>query len=478
MKRRRIDSSQVKQILIGLITNKKFLAAMGPITDPALFDTRYAIQIAEWCIDYYKKHRGAPGKDIEAMYQAWAEKDNTDEGDADAVNDFLGELSGKYEKIGASLNLPYLMSTAADYLTLKNVERLENTLADARIHGRTSEALDAVAAFRHVDVGGKDGFNPLKSKSAWKRAFADPMEPLLDYGGDAGKFLNSAFTRESLIGIQAPEKRGKTFWLMEFKHRFIRAGKKVAMFQAGDLSERQYMLRYATRLTQVPMNEWQRREGVLIPRKLSVVQGPDDQPTPEVEYYPQAPYPYAIGPNIVWTKARELMSKRKIPNADTRMMLSCHATGTLNVRKIGTILDRWEQELGFVPDGILIDYVDILEPEYQNKDFRQQVNETWMALSRLRHERNACVVAPTQASKESYGARTQMAKHVTEDKRKNAHVTGMLGLNQTEEEKKQGVQRLNWSIRREAPFHPSDCLWTATCFALAMPMVKSTLYRP
>ena len=30
-----------------------------------------------------------------------------------------------------------------------------------------------------------------------------------------------------------------------------------------------------------------------------------------------------------------------------------------------------------------------------------------------------------------------------------AHVTGMIGINQTYEEKKNGIQRLNWIVRRE-----------------------------
>jgi hypothetical protein len=84
------------------------------------------------------------------------------------------------------------------------------------------------------------------------------------------------------------------------------------------------------------------------------------------------------------------------------------------------------------------------------------------------------VVTATQTDADSYDAKVLKRGNFSEDKRKYAHVTGMVGINQTDREKAEGLYRLNWVVLRELEFSESKCVWTAGCLAIGNPAIVST----
>ena len=98
-------------------------------------------------------------------------------------------------------------------------------------------------------------------------------------------------------------------------------------------------------------------------------------------------------------------------------------------------------------DVVVIDYADLLATDSRD-DFRHRENLKWSNLRGLAQIFNCLVVTATQSDANSYSARTITKKHFSEDKRKLAHVTGMIGLNQTESEERDEEMRLNWVVLR------------------------------
>jgi replicative DNA helicase len=145
------------------------------------------------------------------------------------------------------------------------------------------------------------------------------------------------------------------------------------------------------------------------------------------------------------------------------------------VKDIDKVLQGWVVEKGFVPDIVVIDYADILAPERKNLMGRDAVNESWAAMRRLAQERRLLVISPTQADADSYDRWIMGMRNFSEDKRKLSHVTGMLGLNQTEVEKKLMVSRLNWLVLREESHNPRRCLYVGQCPPLGRMMTCSVL---
>lgn len=465
MKRRKVDSQLERQFLIALATSKPFLASAVPMVDVDLFQSEYARQIARWCIDYFRRYSKAPKKHLEPIYHAWVEEGSPDETLAEAIGDLLGQLSEESES-GGQLNVPYLLDQFGTYLSMRKLARMNDALSAHLLRGDKDAALREVSDFASVDLGQGCGFDPLSDRGAWLRAFTEPMEPLVRFPGDAGKFLNRALTRDALIAVQGPEKRGKTFWCLEFVMRALRNHCRVALFEVGDLSESQIMRRMGVRLAGLPMYEDQLGK-IRIPKGIERTRGEVDGDELPVEVtYQTKRVRKVIGRRASLQAAAQFARSVGISRSKPHVMFSIHPNNSINVAGIDGILQRWEHEKQFVPDVVIIDYADILAPEDSRHEFRHQVNDTWKALRRLSQERHCLVISPTQANQSSYDADVQTMRHVSEDKRKWSHVTGALGLNQTPAEKDAGVMRLNWIVLREAEFMAHRCLVVGQCLTL------------
>lgn len=470
MIRKKVESNLERQFLIAMITSKPFVSGCAYALNVELLPTRYVQQIAQWCIDYFMEYGDAPNKSIESLYHSWVANEKPEPGDADAIHDFLEAMSDQFDN-GTQINAPYLLDELSAYLTLRKISVLKDTIESSLLYGRREEALEAIQSFRSVPKNEEMGFS-LIGRGPLQRAFAEKPEPLMDFPPDAAWFFDSAFTRDSLIGVQGPEKRGKTYWCLEFLYRAVRCHRTVAMFQVGDLSEAQLVKRMAVRVARLPL--WASQcVGIQVPRKIEVVKGVNSGWEAVVTTALQK-FPHPIDYDSAYRAQKKFNRLHKIDKRRPTMKFSIHANSSINVAGIDAILQRWRHELNFTPDVIIIDYADILAPENSKLEARHQVNETWKALRKLSQEWHACVIAPTQANAASYGAKTQKMANFSEDKRKLAHVTGMLGLNQTEKEKEQGVMRLNWIVLRESEFHANQCLWVAQCIPLGVALAKAT----
>jgi hypothetical protein len=115
-----------------------------------------------------------------------------------------------------------------------------------------------------------------------------------------------------------------------------------------------------------------------------------------------------------------------------------------------------EAENGFIPDVVIVDYADILAPERSGLEARAAENERWARLRKLSQDFHCLVIVATQTNTDSYTKETITRKNFSEDKRKLAHVVGMIGLHQTEEEKKAMKMRLSWVLHRECELSVYD----------------------
>ena len=132
---------------------------------------------------------------------------------------------------------------------------------------------------------------------------------------------------------------------------------------------------------------------------------------------------------------------------------------------------------------VVIDYADLLGVEEHTKrqDVRHQMNASWMTMRRIALTYHCLVVTATQTAATAYNSWIIRKKDFSEDKRKNAHVTGMIGINQSEKsddgqpsEKELGVYRLNWVVLRGGGWPESKVVWTAGNLAVACPCIISS----
>lgn len=464
MKVSRKEGTKERQILSGLITNTSMLGRFASKWDGKLFQSSWANIVAEWCFKYYDKYQKAPRKHISHLYEAWA-ADTDDQDSTKLVERFLTTLSGEWTSKD-KLNVEYLIDIAAAHFNEVRLRRLaEGILGDIE-SGEAPKAEALIGKWGRVDTGTGSAINVFQDMEAMKATFTEGLENLIKYPGALGTFFDEVLVRDSFVCFEGPEKRGKTWWLIDLAWRAALQRRKTAYFAVGDMSQNQMMRRFITRATHRP---WKVKK---YNYPLSVSRDSDSS-IANVELEERktsSPLTYVEG-----QEAMERIMKKKIRSKIPMLKLSCHPNSTMTVAGIDAILRMWERTDGWIADVVVIDYADILAgPLSGAAESRDQVNATWKQLRALSQARHNLVVTATQTDARSYQASVIDRSHFSEDKRKMAHVTAMIGLNASEEEKELGLMRLNYVVLREGEFSSLRCVHVAGSLAVGNPAIRST----
>jgi len=463
MKIQQQSYDEEQSILIGMIVDKTVLGRVTTKWQPNLFRSPYANKIAQWCVDYFVKYQKAPARHIQSIFESWA-TDNHNKDTVSNISQFLDGLSKRYKRLVKDSNSQYIVDLAARYFNRVKLELLTDTITGDLAQGNVEKAIHRTTSYNKMEMGVGEGIDVLHDTDAIRRAFEEQHDPLITYSDGLGKFFGDRLERDGFIAFQGPEKRGKSFWLQEIAFRAIVQKRRVAFFECGDLSEHQIMRRFMCRIARRPLyvGKYKYPKGIRLQKR-------EDQPPLPVLSYDRR---YAEHP-LSWRQAHKACKKltdgRRLKST---WRLSCHFNDTLSVDGIRSILDEWERD-EWIADVICIDYADILNMDHVGLEGRDRIDHVWKQLRRLSQERHCLVVTATQAAARSYKAHTQSQQHFSEDKRKLAHVTGMVGLNQTVQEKEEGIIRLNWIELREGFYSERQCCYVATCLPLANMAVKS-----
>ena len=295
-----------------------------------------------------------------------------------------------------------------------------------------------------------------------KSAFEDQHESLIKYRQGLGEFFGERLERSGFIGIMAPDKTGKSFMLQDLAYRAMLQKRRVAYFECGDNSRNQIMRRFMVRISKHPL-------------KPCTVEYPDsieiDEENETYVTHTQRKYRHELTWRRAYKACRELAKGKKIKDV---LRLSCHYNSTLSIDGMRDVLEGWERE-NWIPDVVVIDYADIMDMDRYGIEGRDRTDYLWKGLRRISQERHCLVVTATQSNRAAYTAKKIGREHSSEDKRKLAHVTGMLGMNQNSEEKEKGVMRLNWVVLREGSYNEGKFCYVATCLPLANITAKSKM---
>jgi len=464
MKETVYEGGRERRILAALATDKAVLAALSAHwTKEPLFRSRWADLIAGWCVAHFRQHQEAPGQALRSYFENWVEQRHPDEETVSRLEVFLVGLSRRHEQAAMKGNPDHLLDVATRHFTHLRLERLAESL---QAHVQAGEDLKAdalVTKYARLTLRASSGVDVLLDRAKIRAAFERPEKPLVVYDGALGQFFGNTLGPDALVAFVAPEKSTKSFWLQDAAWRAMLARHRVAYFQVGDLSEKQMLKRLYVRAARHPLYAGT----ALIPRRLAL--RPGDKYARVERVAREFTEPLSARRALRGARrTQELLRSRR-----SFLRVSCHPAGTLDVHGLRALLQAWEVQ-EFVPEVVVIDYADILAPLPGYRERRDQINATWEALRALSSALHCLVLTATQANSAAYGKRTLDRRNFSEDKRKNAHVTGMVGINITAQEKEQGLCRLNWIQRREAEFSPRRCVHVAGCLALANPALLST----
>jgi hypothetical protein len=508
-----------RRIITGLIVSADFLQRVSPFWSDELIEAPEFRRIARWCLSHYERYQRAPDRDIEQIYLSAIRDESIPKAEAELIEGILSAVSDDYER-GDQFNSAYLYDQTVKFLRERELAQHNERVGDLIERGQLEEAEALASEFRPrswattrgLDLGTEAGY------AAVRAAFEQASAPILRYPGALGEMLNRHLIRGGFVSLEGPEKRGKTFWLTDMAFRGLRQKCNVAFFQAGDLTESQYLRRMAVHLARCSDDpeyceaHW-RPVGDCAHNQFDLCRRSDRNC--DCGIYDESRYEeFKENPNelqqlsklvklaqlnpsyspcdsascderwpVVWLESvpsREPLTgdrAARIVRAfferyRRRFRLATYPNGTLTTDEMRSCLDEWERE-DFVPDIIAADYADIMSAP--DREYRHRQNAIWMGLRGISQERHALVVTGTQTDAASYRSELLGMGNFTEDKRKRGHVTASFGLNQDPQgrEKTLGIMRINTIVAREGDFNPTRVVTVLQHLAAGRPFVES-----
>lgn len=471
MRIRKVDRKIERHILIGMIVNTNYLSFVSTKLTKNDLKNTYASTIAGWCLDYFEKYGEAPKENIQKIFEYHNRKEEITDNDVDLIEKLLQEISVEYSE-GEDINVDFLLDKTEEYLKRNHIEQtiveVQNKIQEGDIKG----AETAILGMKPVQITSKEGIDPLGDLERVEKAFSNISEPLLKLPGAFGELLNEHLTRDSFVCFQGPEKCGKTWLLYWIALQGLLQRKNVAIFQIGDMTEAQSIIRLAIILAgksnkkkycgsfEKPMGF----QGVTAGRfnngmpsgygvKLENVNIEDPLSAKEAhEIY------------------NETCDKYKIHN---HLRLFTMPADTVSFTDIDSELDRLEKQENWVADIVVVDYMDLARCEERVDSERAGINKIWKKAKSLNNKRHILLISATQADAETYTGEVQTRQNYSEDKRKYSHVNVMIGMSQTDEEKRLGLMKFNTLVSREGEYITSSVCYVLQCLRTGEPVVDS-----
>ena len=470
MKSKEYNFDQERAILIGMIVSKKVLQKLGPIYKKGMFRNKSSNLIAHWCLKYFRRYKKAPKKNIETLFKSWS-RTAQNETTIDLLSSFLDSLSGEYKKYAKQVNSDLIYDEAGKLFEEINLERLSEDITNAIAQGDVQKARDRVTTNKKIEAGIGSIIEPFRDEDFWRRSIERKFDPLITFRQGSGfdKFFRNYLERSAFVSLVGPEKRGKSLWLLDLAFRGVRQNNKVLYFETGDNTEEDLGQRILMHQLKRPI------ETSIIDYPIRIRKRDNKKCSFKCEQMKKK--------GINFGAAKKSFNKFEKGKTNTRFKISCHAADTLSIDIIEETIERLRQDNEWIPDIIVIDYADILDMSMYGggeDSIRERTNKTWKQLRRISQEHHCLVLTATQSDAQSYDAHIITKKHFAESKTKNAHVTGMIGLNQSDKEDKNGqseksrnIMRLNWVLLRKGKNTVSNCCFVATCPDIAKMSILS-----
>lgn len=516
-----------REIVKGAVVSTEFLKKSAQVYKKGFLSDEADI-VFKWCLDHLAKKDKAPNKSIKLIFQEKTKFLNSDQ--SDIISGVLDSLSDEWEEESDDYDFDYLFEKTVEYFQNRAFSILAEELRVANENSDINRSVSLLESFRKPEFTPVTYDDFFENEELEKEAFEEEQVPLFKFPGALGKMINGQLTKGSFIGLMGPEKRGKTWWLMEFGMKAAQYDQPTVIFQAGDMNRRQMKMRVSIRLAK--KSNRKAYCGDLFLPVLDCTHNQDDscslkcrmgycglaQPKPkkedeeggqrkkakkETDFSPEqllfknpnyVPCTECYRDNplkfhgAVFYKKREKCSPLSLQEALTNgakykkkwrnspRMLTYPAK-SLSVQDIRNVLDEFKKNDGFEPTVIIIDYADILKSSNPKHEERHRQNEIWTDLRALSIERDCLVVTATQADAASQEKATLSTSNFSEDKRKYGHVTAMWGLNQTDEDRMRGIMRLNLLLARNDSFNSSRCVSVLQSLETGQPLISSFLTR-
>lgn len=476
MRRREIDTTLERRILIGLIVSDVFCRKVLPVVRVEYFTLPYARRIITWVREYYEKYEKAPFRHIQDIFEV--ERSRIKPAEAELIEEFLFTLSKQYEG-ESDLNVDYLVDQAFFYFRKRSLEILSDSIRVYLDRDEVEEAESVLRGYKEVarEVGGwENPFDP----GTLLEVFETENVELFRFPGVLGEFVGP-LERGWLVGVMGPFKRGKSWMLQEFAVQAVVSGRRT-LYISLEMPARQVKSRLIKRIAGKGFEEGdflypvfdckknqygtctrtERASKVSLKKKrkelYSFTEAPKDyKPCTYCREHKLPDYEPALW--FTTMKKTKLSYQEAVRVAESftlmygdKLRIKSYPAFSATVFQVMSDIENLEYAEDFVPDVIVIDYADIMRSTSRDEDFWVKIDEIWKTLKRLAMEKHCLVVTGTQTNRGALSKKSVSQEDTAEDIQKLGHVDLLLTLNQTPKEKEAGLMRVGILAKREGDF--------------------------
>ena len=468
IKRKVIDKTIEKRILIGMITDKEYLDKIMPVIDSAYFEVSYCNFIAKWIIEYYKTYKENPGATIQKIFEDKA--DSLSKEDVKLVSSLLQKCSDEYMEKG--LNTKYLLDKTLEFFRKRSIKVKSDRALKKLKSGDLEGAEKAIAGYRKVELSTMNWFNPFENGYMIREALAIGDDPLLRLSGRTGDLIGN-LQRGWFIAFMGLWKRGKTWLLLQMMFEALVNNLRVA-FISNEMDEFTMILRAVKQLTALPDEEGVieipvfdcvlNQKGICKSKWRSTKESMDSEKyrpctacrmSKEGKYYPAVYKKKERRGRLKYKKVMERSNAFVEMVGSNMLKMVSYPPYSIGLDKALNDLDLLEVTEGWVPDFIITDQADSFKrnPSLPKRD---GIDEIWMNHKALAVERNALVATVSQINMGGSEVENLKMKHISADSDKFAHVDLLGAINQTEKEEIDGCSRLALLVHRHKKKHQVD----------------------
>lgn len=387
-----------------------------------LFGNSYYREIARRSIQFYNDFGDAPKEHIADLFEA----ELGDVNNKDIYNRILKALhENKY-----SINKEYILNSLDKFITLQNLKITAKDLLESLQKNDLDKAESVLAKAKKTQVSVFDPGTFLIKDMDSTLDFLDHInQDLILTGIRALDVLEICPAPKELYVLVARSGAGKS-WFMTHLGKFAMMQRKKVLHISLELSEQwvnaRYMQSFFSMTSKVKPDQKQNavftvdRFGSFTDLDLVDLIGVRSLREKDIS-------------KVLLEKAKKLLNPQ--------LIVKFFPTGTLSIGGLNAYLDNLEALYNFIPDIILLDYLDNMNINPDN--MRLELGKTAIDLRGIAGERNLAMVTVAQTNALAEKTQVITRKHLAEDFSKIRVADNLITYNQMREgEKKLGVGRL------------------------------------
>jgi sulfur relay (sulfurtransferase) DsrC/TusE family protein len=506
IKRVRLEDIET-QAITGAITSTAFLKRIRRKLKPQHFKSVHSQEVLKWVYEFWDSYNKAPGQEVLRIFKDKKKKLGKDK--AKLVSIYLEKLSADYEK-QSRYNVDYLYDKLIPFIRKRDIENLRDKLSEHLENDHTGKASDALVNFQLVHRETSKIFNPFDEKYI-EENFEATRTGILELPDALGELIGP-LDRSWLVTFTAPEKRGKSWWLLEMAFQAI-SQKRNVLFVSFEMSERDIRDRLWKRLTaatsdgkrkvNVPVLdcllnqsgecEDENREGSysltdnageISKRKIKVYQPCSYCRERNIKKYESSFWYEKVEVNKYSKKLVVDRSKNIESMLGSNLRVKCFSAYSSGSRDIRAMINELDVNEGFSVDVLIDDYLDIHAKEEGDYSERGNIDAAWKSAKGLAQDKSLLYLTVDQSSKITYDRDIRLYD-TSEDKRKNAHLDVKVAMNSMPEEEynykemPEDVEILRFSViaHRHKSFKPSRRVVVLQQKAIGQPLVDCAWYK-